>query len=107
MKGTKRNTRDPLTGQRTIDLLMNEKGKMSQWEGSIVLFTAFTVDVPFTRAVVSVFTLDETMGTFHTLQGGRSLTALGPSVQALYPKEKGHGCIEPNLSATVSCICRS
>ena len=51
-----RNTRDPLTGQRTIDLLMKEKGRMSQWEGSIVLFTAFTIDAPFTRAVVSVFT---------------------------------------------------
>ena len=34
------------------------------------------------------------MGTFHTLQGGRSLTALEPSLQALYPKEKTHGCIE-------------
>lgn len=55
-EGNKEEYQDPLTGQRTIDLLMNEKGRMSQWEGSIVLFTAFTIDAPFTRAVVSVFT---------------------------------------------------
>ena len=55
-EGDKEEYRDPLTGQRTIDLLMKENERMSQWEGSIVLFTAFTSYAPFTRAVVSVFT---------------------------------------------------
>ena len=41
------------------------------------------------------------------LTRGPLLDGLGPSLQALYPKGKAHGSIEPNLSATVSCICRS
>ena len=55
-EGNKEEHRDPITGQRTIDLLMRRNERMSQWERSIVLFTAFTIYAPFTRAVVSVFT---------------------------------------------------